>query len=94
LETAGGCIDGLFSELRPIAETIPDGLIPYSIRHRDDDDSVPVTIEACVVVNYFGTLIVNAPLDFGGSDHIAIIGWSFNDEPMAVPNERRIPIQV
>jgi hypothetical protein len=79
LTTPKGTITGLFSDLRVDVTTIPDGLIPYSIRHSDDDDSVPATIETCVVANYFGTLIVNAPLDLGGSGYIEILDWHFDD---------------
>jgi hypothetical protein len=77
LTTPGGYIEGIFSDLRVDVTTIPDGLIPYSIRHRDDDDSVPATIETCVVANYFGTLIVDEPLYFDCRDHIEILDWNF-----------------
>ncbi len=80
LETEKGDIHGLFSELRLNIETLPDSLIPYYIRSSDADDSVPATIETHAEVDRFGTLIVNAPLDFGGSDHIGILDWGFDEE--------------
>ncbi len=77
LDTPQGNIGGLFSELRVDAPTIPKGLTPYDIRYSDHDDSVPATIESCVSINHFGTVIVNAPLDFGGSGNIEIDDWNF-----------------
>ena len=77
IDTPIGSIGGLFSELRVDASTIPKGLFPYGIRYSDDDDSIPATIEPCVPINYFGTIIVNAPLDFGGSGHIEVTDWNF-----------------
>ncbi len=78
LDTPIGSIRGLFSELRVDASTIPKGLFPYGIRYSDDDDSVPATIESRVWVNYFGTIIVEEPLNFGGSDYIEITDWNFD----------------
>ena len=77
-DTPRGNIGGLFSELRVDAPTIPKGLFPYDIRYSDHDDSVPATIESFVSINYFGTVIVNAPLDFGESGHIEIFDWNFD----------------
>ncbi len=79
LETVTGNIEGLFSELRLDTSSLPEGLIPYHIRSNDAADAVPANIEVRVYVNYFGTLIVNAPLDFSGSDHIEIIDWGFDE---------------
>lgn len=78
LDTPIGSIGGLFSELRVDASTIPKGLFPYDIRYSDHDDSVPATIESSVRVDYFGTIIVNEPLNFGGSDYIEITDWNFD----------------
>jgi hypothetical protein len=78
LTTPRGTIKGLFTDLRMDVTTIPEGMIPYNIRHSDDDDSVPVTIKTRVAVNYFGTIVVKAPLDFGDADHIEILDRNFN----------------
>lgn len=69
----------MFSELRVDIATIPGGLIPYDIRYGDDDDAVPTHIKTFVSVNYFGTVIVNAPLDFSCCDHIGIVDWSLDE---------------
>lgn len=79
LDTPGGTVGGLFSELRVDAPTIPKGLTPYNIRYSDHDDSVPATIEPRVRVDYFGTVIVNEPLDFDGSGYIEILDWNFGN---------------
>ncbi|MDR2911843.1 MAG: hypothetical protein LBV38_00865 [Alistipes sp.] len=77
LTTPGGDISGLFSDLRVDITTIPEGLTLYNIRHSDDDDSVPITIEPRVYVNCFGTIIVNSPLDFGSTCQIEILDCDF-----------------
>jgi len=89
LDTHKGNIEGLFSERRLDIATIPDGLIPYDVRSDDDDDSMPATVEICVTVNYFGMIVVNEPLDFGGSDHIEILDWNFDDGPNGCPEWAR-----
>ncbi|WP_419511430.1 LPD28 domain-containing protein [Alistipes sp.] len=80
LETEAGDIYGLFSEYRLKDAVLPEGLIAYGVRHSDDDDSVPSTIEPSVTVNYFGLLIVDRPLDFRGKDHIDITEWGFDED--------------
>lgn len=79
-ETEAGDVYGLFSEYRFEDTVLPAGLIAYGVRHSDDDDSVPCTIEPSVSVNYFGALIVDKPLDFGGKDHINITEWGFDED--------------
>ena len=80
LETEAGDIYGLFSEYRLKDAVLPKGLIAYGVRHSDDDDSVPSTIEPSATVNYFGSLIVDRPLDFRGKDHIDITEWGFDED--------------
>ena len=80
LETNRGDIHGIYTELRLDVETMPDGLIPYAIQYSDYDDSVPAALKTHVSVNYFGAFVVNEPLDFGGSDHIEILEWGFDEE--------------
>jgi len=84
LSTANGDIEGLFSELRLDAATVPDGLVAYAIRH-GDDDSVPCVLERHVTVNYFGAFVTDKPLDFGGSDRIGILDWGFDEPSDASP---------
>lgn len=50
----------LFTSLWLDPETIPKGLHLYMLRH-GDDDSYPATLEKCVTVNYFGTVLVKEP---------------------------------
>ena len=85
LDTPGGTVGGLFSERRVDAPAIPKGLTPYDIRYSDHDDSVPATIESFVSINFFGTVIVNAPLDFGGFGNIEIDDWNFVDASAGRP---------
>lgn len=52
----------LFSETRIDPDTVPDGMYLYSLRH-GDDDSEPLTVEKCVVVNHFGDILTDMPFD-------------------------------
>lgn len=61
----------LFTELRINKNTILDGMYCYALRH-GDDWGMPCTIEANVVVNYFGALIVSEPFDFHDKDYIPV----------------------
>lgn len=59
-------IQGLFSNGRIPKEVIPDGLYRYNLRGSDYDPGIPVTVEREVGVNHAGTVVLVAPIDFGG----------------------------
>jgi len=46
-----------------------DGLYYYDIRHSDDDWGDPATVEPCVVVNHFGTMVTTKPIVFTPNEH-------------------------
>ena len=58
----GGSKDVLFTFKRIDPKTIPDGLYVYDIRHDDDSLGDPVTIEAKVLVNWYGSIITTKPI--------------------------------
>lgn len=58
----GGSKDVLFTFNRIDPKTIPDGLYVYDIRHDDDSLGEPVTIEARVLVNRYGSVITTKPI--------------------------------
>ena len=58
----GGSKDVLFTFNRIDPTTIPDGLYVYDIRHDDDSLGDPVTIEAKVLVNRYGSVITTKPI--------------------------------
>ena len=58
----GGSKDVLFTFNRIDPTTIPDGLYVYDIRHDDDSLGDPVTIEARVLVNRYGSVITTKPI--------------------------------
>lgn len=62
----------LFSNERIDREKLPAGLYCYDLRGGDDDPGAPVTVEAAVVVNRAGSVILAEPLDFGGDDYLAL----------------------
>lgn len=54
----------LFTDLRVDSLTVPKGFYKSEIRHSSIDDSVPVSVERLVVVNFFGTVISREPIGF------------------------------
>lgn len=48
----------------------------YDIRHYDDDDSVPATVEKTVRINRFGTIFCESPIH-NLNDYIEIEDWDF-----------------
>lgn len=77
----GGSKDVLFTFKRIDPTTIPDGLYVYDIRHDDDSLGDPVTIEAKVIVNRYGSVITTKPIqhieDCPGHNYIDITYSSF-----------------
>lgn len=58
----GGSKDVLFTFKQIDPKTIPDGLYVYDIRHGDDLLGDPVTIEAKVFINRYGSIITTKPI--------------------------------
>ena len=56
--------EGLFTDVRIDPSTIPEGRFMYCIRHSDNDWGAPRTIEPRVVVNFFGTVILDKEIEF------------------------------
>lgn len=79
----GETISGLVSEYRVDKSLDTEGKYLYDIRHADSDWGEPATIEDSVVVNWFGTLILDKPLEILESDHNAfleITDYCYDDE--------------
>ncbi|MFI3294187.1 MAG: LPD28 domain-containing protein [Rikenellaceae bacterium] len=49
--------EALFTNDRIDRSQVPQGYYAYDIRHDDDDDREPATIEPTVDVNHFGTIL-------------------------------------
>lgn len=60
-----------FSDMRIDRDTIPNGKYLYEIADGDSDGE-PARIRPSILVNFFGTLISDEPLDFGDDDVIWI----------------------
>lgn len=69
---------GEFINLRIDPATIPQGKYMYHCRHDDNGDwCTPVTIEKRVLVNFCGTLITEAEIDFKGETCIPIENYYY-----------------
>lgn len=66
-------ISGLFSEFRVYHKKDTEGKYLYDIRHTDGDWCEPATLEKRVMVNWFGTLIVDEPIEIIESDNGAYL---------------------
>lgn len=76
-------ISGLLSEIRVDREKDDEGKFLYDIRHSDNDWCEPATLEKFVMVNWFGTLIVDKPIQaLEGPDrpYKEIVDLGYDDE--------------
>lgn len=77
-------IVGRFDEYGIIPNEYPERYHKYAIRHSDDDDSVPITLEKGKIwVNHFGDFLSRTELDRDIESHdgyLDILDWSFEHE--------------
>lgn len=80
--------DGLYTDERIDRESVPSGWYLYEVRHDDEDWGEPVEIALGVMVNFYGTLLVEEPIEltpntFNGNDYVYIDwdrDWWFQGE--------------
>lgn len=71
---------GRFDELRIPSLPQGSGYYHYSIRHSDNDDSIPATLEKCTWVNHYGDFVCKKDLDgaiAAGGGFLEITEWEF-----------------
>lgn len=68
----GATITCPITEYRVDRSQDTEGKILYDIRHSDDDWCDPATVEENVVVNWFGTILLNEPIDLGPNKYLEI----------------------
>lgn len=76
-------ISGLLSEFRVDHKEDTEGKFLYDIRHSDDDSGEPASLECNVIVNWFGTLIVDTPieeLENGSKEYLEITNYGYDEE--------------
>ena len=76
------CLKGWFSDSRIHDEDIPKWAHKTSLRHTDDDDSIPATAEPSVGVNFFGDFIYEGdPIVYPAEDnYVNVVDWWFENE--------------
>lgn len=75
----GKKISGLLSEYRIDKNKPVEGKYMYDIRHSDEDWCEPATLEPSVMVNWFGTIIVDEPIEFpDGKNYLVIEDYSYD----------------
>lgn len=66
-------INGILSEERVTRKKDTMEKCLYDIRHSDNDWCDPATLERQVLVNWFGTIILDTPIEFPeGQDYLEI----------------------
>lgn len=80
-DSEGNEYPGMITQFRITGDSIPNGHHMYQIRHSDDDDSIPCSLEESVGVNFFGTFISKkeVPLKDGwaSAPYMWIKDWSY-----------------
>lgn len=82
----------LFTDLRVDRATVPKGMYMYEVRHADEDWGDPCQIGEWIMVNHFGTLITNEPLELRKSPNInnayrefdSETDWNYEDEHLTL----------
>lgn len=75
----GTSVEAEYSENRLFE--FPVGKFKYSVRHTDEDDSVPATVEPSVWVNFMMDIILDKPIPKVELDGLAIVkDWGYFDE--------------
>lgn len=60
---------------------VPEGKFKYSIRHTDDDDMTPATVERSVWVNFMMDIIMDKPIPkVEVEGFVKVKDWGFYDE--------------
>ena len=62
----------LFTDLRIDRKTVPAGMYCYEVRHDDDCNGDPVEIAKNIMVNHWGTVITNEPIEEAEKDYLEI----------------------
>jgi hypothetical protein len=52
----------------------------YHIRHDEDNWTLPISIERCVWVNFFGTVFMKKPLNFSENYYLEIESFFIEDK--------------
>ena len=57
-----------FTEDRVIRDTVPPEKWHYEVRHDDEGYGEPCQVKDAIIVNFFGTLITDEPIQFDEND--------------------------
>ncbi len=80
IETKDGqIINGILSERRIGRELETEDKFIYDIRHSDADWCEPATLENYVWVNWYGSIIVDAPISFQDEPYLEITNYCLTD---------------
>lgn len=60
----------LFTDCRVQRDTVPEGLHRYEMRHTDDDWGEPCQLGYGILVNHFGTILTNEPIQLDPGGHL------------------------
>lgn len=87
------CANGILIDFRFDKSSVPQGWHPYDLRSSDADDSVPVTIEPNVWVNFFGVVLLDHSFEMKNG-YLEIEDWCYKDwqdvavEELSIANDQ------
>ena len=55
--------EAIFTDLRVLRDSVPKGFSCYEVRHDDESQGNPVEIARGILVNFYGTLLVQGSLE-------------------------------
>ena len=55
--------EAIFTDLRVLRDSVPKGFSCYEVRHDDESQGNPVEIAKGILVNFYGTLLVQGSLE-------------------------------
>ncbi len=74
----------LFTELRMDRTTVPEGIYCYDLQY-GEDNGFPAALEESVLINYFGTVLMNDKLELeNGHLYISYEDFSYTGEKMKI----------
>ena len=62
-------VPAMFTSSRIARETIPQGMYMYEVRHADENWGEPCELAKGIMVNHYGTIITNRPIELPSDGH-------------------------
>ena len=81
--------EAIFTDLRVSRDSVPKGFSCYEVRHDDESQGNPVEIARGILVNFYGTLLVQGNLEQEGYCFLEEDDWYYSGESSFTLEEYR-----